>query len=59
MSDRLVERILELREREPIRSYTAKRVAIEVLAARVEALEDAVLMLNEARRADAKPRRHS
>jgi hypothetical protein len=55
VSDTLVERIRELRQREPILSTTAKAVAIDLLAARVTALEDAVLMLTEALSADAKP----
>jgi hypothetical protein len=59
VSESLVERIRELREREPIRTTTGTRVALEVLAARVEALEDAVLMLDEAVRAVAKPQQHS
>jgi hypothetical protein len=59
VSDTLVERIRELREREPILSTTGKAVAIDLLTERVEALEDAVLMLDEAFRALAKPQKHS
>jgi hypothetical protein len=58
VSDTLVERIRELRAHEPILSTTGKAVAIDLLAARVEALEDAVLMLDEAFRALAKPQHH-
>jgi hypothetical protein len=54
--DTLVERIRELRERAPILSTTGKAVAIDLLAARVEALENAVLMLNEALNAESKRR---
>jgi hypothetical protein len=59
ISDTLAERIRELREREPILSTTASRVAIDVLAARVEVLEDAVLMLTDALSANAKPQQHT
>jgi sulfur relay (sulfurtransferase) DsrF/TusC family protein len=54
VSDTLIERIHELRTREPILSTTPKEVAIASLLARMETLEDAVLMLNEAVRELAK-----
>ncbi len=54
VSDTLIERIHELRTREPILSTTPKEVAIASLLARMETLEDAVLTLNEAVRQLAK-----
>ena len=48
ISDNLSERIRELRVREPIQSTTATRVAIDLLDARITALEDAFLQLSEA-----------
>jgi hypothetical protein len=48
ISENLSERIRELRAREPIQSTTATRVAIDLLDARITALEDAFLELNQA-----------
>ncbi len=51
----LSERIRELRTREPILSTTATRVAIDLLNARLTALEDAFLQLSEAGREPTNP----
>jgi hypothetical protein len=48
ISENLSERIREARAREPIQSTTATRVAIDLLDARITALEDAFLQLSDA-----------
>ena len=47
ITENLSERIRELRTRESIRSTTGTRAAIDLLDARLRALEDAFLQLSE------------